>query len=96
MQALSSHAEDSGADDTTTVVISNGYATHACDNVRYHRRGTYAAAVNDYVNVPDINKLQDKYAGHKGDSAQAIILAASGSPSGERSRLAEVDEGRAA
>lgn len=88
MQALSSHAEDSGADDTTTVVISNGYATHACDNVRYHRRGTYAAAVND--------KLQDKYAGHKGDSAQAIILAASGSPSGERSRLAEVDEGRAA
>lgn len=78
VQGLSSHDEDADTEDTTTVVISNGYATRASDNVRYHRRGTYSAAVNDYLNESDINKLRAKYPGHEGESAQAIILAATG------------------
>lgn len=78
VQSHSAGLEEEGEQDSKTVVISNGYRTRESDNVRYARRGTYSAAVNDYINERDVQKLRLKYNTTDEGPARDIILKATG------------------
>ena len=77
VQAISKPADADHEDGYITVVVSNGYQAVSQDNVRFRRRGTYEAAVSDFMTTPE-HLIFEKFTGHEGETAQERILHATG------------------
>lgn len=77
VQAVSKPSDDDHPTGYITAVVTTGYETRMSDNIRYQRRGTYAAAVSDYLMCSD-KELMAKYPLFAGSTKQDRILHATG------------------